>query len=670
MAGEDRIKYLADAVRYHRELYYNHSAPEISDAEFDGLWDELKRLDPDNAVLHEVGPEPLPGTVKVEHMFPMRSLDKGTSDEDIIHFVTQSPFGGKRYLAQPKLDGSALSLEYVAGNLHRAATRGSGERGEDVTLNAKLVANVPTRLNIAIDCHVRGEVVMPLAVFEEKYRDVSPNPRNLCSGALRQKHGDGKADASDLVFCAYDVKFPNQSPEAMNDSELLSWLQEAGIEPAPWEIFDSETPQKEMIEYTTKWSAKRSSYEFEIDGIVFKLDDLEQRENLGMTAHHPRWALAWKFPSQEAISVLLGVDWQTGRTGAVTPVARIAPQMVGGVTVENVTLHNVGEVERLGIKVGDKVKITRRGDVIPKIIENLGQASQADLDGRFHADGTQFSGDLTFQDIEIPNECPACSRYLVMEGAFLRCIALECDARTARALTYWCRTLEMDGIGEKLIEALLDNGLVESIADLYRLNHSQISNLERMGDKSAYNVLDELAKTRTLNLAKFLHALGIERIGPEVATTISQYFTSVEKLLLWVDEGEIEELTTIDGIGEKVATIFRDGISKRRGLINELSEIITITDEAESASGIFDGKSFCITGSLSRPRKEIALAIKNAGGKVVGSVSGNLSVLVAGEKAGSKLAKAESLNIEVWSEEKLFSQISEPRKGPKTLFEF
>ena len=670
MAGEDRIKYLADAVRYHRELYYNHSAPEISDAEFDGLWDELKRLDPDNAVLHEVGPEPLPGTVKVEHMFPMRSLDKGTSDEDIIHFVTQSTFGGKRYLAQPKLDGSALSLEYVAGNLHRAATRGSGERGEDVTLNAKLVANVPTRLNIAIDCHVRGEVVMPLAVFEEKYRDVSPNPRNLCSGALRQKHGDGKADASDLVFCAYDVKFPNQSPEAMNDSELLSWLQEAGIEPAPWEIFDSETPQKEMIEYTTKWSAKRSSYEFEIDGIVFKLDDLEQRENLGMTAHHPRWALAWKFPSQEAISVLLGVDWQTGRTGAVTPVARIAPQMVGGVTVENVTLHNVGEVERLGIKVGDKVKITRRGDVIPKIIENLGQASQADLDGRFHADGTQFSGDLTFQDIEIPNECPACSRYLVMEGAFLRCIALECDARTARALTYWCRTLEMDGIGEKLIEALLDNGLVESIADLYHLNHSQISNLERMGDKSAYNVLDELAKTRTLNLAKFLHALGIERIGPEVATTISQYFTSVEKLLLWVDEGEIEELTTIDGIGEKVATIFRDGISKRRGLINELSEIITITDVAESASGVFEGKSFCITGSLSRPRKEIALAIKNAGGKIVGSVSGNLSVLVAGEKAGSKLAKAESLNIEVWSEEKLFSQISEPRKGPKTLFEF
>ena len=670
MAGAERIQHLADAVRYHRELYYNHSAPEISDSEFDALWDELMHLDPTNDVLHQVGPEPLPGTVKVEHQFPMRSLDKGTSDEDIVHFVTQSTFGGQRYLAQPKLDGSALSLEYVAGNLHRAATRGSGERGEDVTLNAKLVANIPSRLNLPIDCHVRGEVVMPLAIFEEKYREVSPNPRNLCSGALRQKHGDGKAEASDLVFCAYDVKFPNQTPSATNDSELLSWLQKAGIEPAPWQIFESDHPQNEMVEYTKEWSLKRSSYEFEIDDIVFKLDDLAQRENLGMTAHHPRWALAWKFPSQEANSVLLGVDWQTGRTGAVTPVARIAPQMVGGVTVENVTLHNVGEVERLGIKIGDKVKITRRGDVIPKIIENLGKASTIDLENRFHADGTSFVGDLAFHEVMIPKHCPACDRDLTMEGAFLRCLALECDARTARALTYWCRTLEMDGIGEKLIEALLENGLIITIADLYKLNHSQISELERMGDKSAYNVLDELAKTRTLNLARFLHALGMERIGPEVATTISQHFTSLEKLLIWIDEGEDQELTTIDGIGDKVAAIFRDGITKRRNLIDELSNIITIIDEAESASGIFDNKSFCITGSLSRPRKEIALAIKNAGGKVVGSVSSNLDVLVAGEKAGSKLSKAESLGVEIWTENALFEQIAEPKRAPKTLFDY
>ena len=658
-SADERIEYLSSEIARHSELYYNHSAPEISDSDFDRLWDELKKLDPDNEVLHRVGPEPLPGTEKVEHMFPMLSLDKGTTDDDIIHFVTQSTSGGKRYLAQPKLDGSALSLEYISGNLHRAATRGSGERGEDVTLNAKLVANIPTRLNYPYTIHVRGEVVMPLKIFEEKYRDVSPNPRNLCSGALRQKHGDGKAEASDLIFCAYDVKFPLDSPIVKYDSELLHWLQKAGIEPAPWEIFESETPQDEMIEFTKEWSMKRPSYEYEIDGIVFKVDELDNREKLGFTAHHPRWALAWKFPSQEAHSVLLGVDWQTGRTGSVTPVARIAPQMVGGVTVENVTLHNVGEVERLGIKIGDKVKITRRGDVIPKIIENLGPASSNDLRDRYHADGTKFSGSLSHRDIIIPQICPSCDRNLTMEGAFLRCLSLDCGARTARSLTYWCRSLEIDGIGEKLIETLLDHQLIKSISDMYRLTHDQLSELDRMGNKSANNVISELDKTRRLNLAKFLHALGLERIGPEVATSISQHFTSLEKLLHWVDEGENSELTEIDGIGEKVALIFREGIIKRRSLIDELKEIISVTDEGKKSGGILDGLSFCITGSLSRPRKEIAEDIKNVGGKVVSNVSGNLDYLVAGESAGSKLEKAENLGVKILSEQDLLKLVKE-----------
>ena len=658
-SADERIEFLSSEIARHSELYYNHSAPEISDSEFDRLWDELKKLDPDNEVLHRVGPEPLPGTEKVEHMFPMLSLDKGTTDDDIIHFVTQSTSVGKRYLAQPKLDGSALSLEYISGNLHRAATRGSGERGEDVTLNAKLVENIPTRLNYPYTIHVRGEVVMPLKIFEEKYRDVSPNPRNLCSGALRQKHGDGKAEASDLIFCAYDVKFPLDSPIAKYDSELLHWLQKAGIEPAPWEIFESETPQDEMIEFTKEWSMKRPSYEYEIDGIVFKVDELDNREKLGFTAHHPRWALAWKFPSQEAHSVLLGVDWQTGRTGSVTPVARIAPQMVGGVTVENVTLHNVGEVERLGIKIGDKVKITRRGDVIPKIIENLGPASSNDLRDRYHADGTKFSGSLSHRDIIIPQICPSCDRNLTMEGAFLRCLSLDCGARTARSLTYWCRSLEIDGIGEKLIETLLDNELIKSISDMYRLTHDQLSELDRMGNKSANNVISELDKTRRLNLAKFLHALGLERIGPEVATSISQHFTSLEKLLHWVDEGENSELTEIDGIGEKVALIFREGIIKRRSLIDELKEIISVTNEGKKSGGILDGLSFCITGSLSRPRKEIAEEIKNVGGKVVSTVSGNLDYLVAGESAGSKLEKAENLGVKILSEQDLLKLVNE-----------
>ena len=679
MAEESRIEELSAAIRYHRELYYNHSAPEISDADFDKLWDELKAIDPDNSVLHEVGPEPLPGTVKVEHIFPMRSLDKGTTDEDIIHFVTQSTFGGKQYLAQPKLDGSALSLEYVAGNLHRAATRGSGERGEDVTLNAKLIANIPLRLNIPADCHVRGEVVMPLAVFEEKYRTVSPNPRNLCSGALRQKHGDGKADAADLVFCAYDVKFVNDRPTAENDSELLSWLQKAGIEPAPWTIFNSDTPQVEMIEHTKEWSNKRSNFPYEIDGIVFKLDDLQQRENLGMTAHHPRWALAWKFPPEEATSVLLSVDWQTGRTGNVTPVARIAPQSVGGVTVENTTLHNPGEVARLGVKIGDKILIVRRGDVIPKIEQSLGRAKQEDLIGRRHADGTSFLTQLPQeQDIEIPKLCPSCDYQLVTEGAFLKCYNMLCDARTSRSILYWCRALEMDGIGEKLVEQLLDAEMISSIDGLYDLSESQLTSLERMGKKSAQNVLSELARTKQMTLGKFIHALGIPGIGPELAVLFAGHVKTLDGMLDWLERAHasfgddsygpksdelgkpfktnqaIRTLCEHDGIGEKVAIQVRDGLEQRRKLIHELSNHLILGEEIITTStGKFEGMTFCITGTLSQPRKAIQLMVKGAGGKVVGSISGKLDVLIAGENAGSKLAKAEGLGVTIWDEKAL-----------------
>ena len=679
MAEESRIEELSAAIRYHRELYYNHSAPEISDADFDKLWDELKAIDPDNSVLHEVGPEPLPGTVKVEHIFPMRSLDKGTTDEDIIHFVTQSTFGGKQYLAQPKLDGSALSLEYVAGNLHRAATRGSGERGEDVTLNAKLIANIPLRLNIPVDCHVRGEVVMPLAVFEEKYRTVSPNPRNLCSGALRQKHGDGKADAADLVFCAYDVKFVNDRPTAENDSELLSWLQKAGIEPAPWTIFNSDTPQVEMIEHTKEWSNKRSNFPYEIDGIVFKLDDLQQRENLGMTAHHPRWALAWKFPPEEATSVLLSVDWQTGRTGNVTPVARIAPQSVGGVTVENTTLHNPGEVARLGVKIGDKILIVRRGDVIPKIEQSLGRAKQEDLVGRSHADGTSFLTQLPQQqDVEIPKLCPSCDYQLVTEGAFLKCYNMLCDARTSRSILYWCRALEMDGIGEKLVEQLLDAEMISSIDGLYDLTESQLTSLERMGKKSAQNVLSELARTKQMTLGKFIHALGIPGIGPELAVLFAGHVKTLDGMLDWLERAHasfgddsygpksdelgkpfktnqaIRTLCEHDGIGEKVAIQVRDGLEQRRKLIHELSNHLILDEEIiNTSTGKFEGMTFCITGTLSQPRKAIQLMVKGAGGKVVGSISGKLDVLIAGENAGSKLAKAEGLGVAIWDENAL-----------------
>lgn len=697
-AEEARIASLAEELAHHSHLYYNLAQPEISDAEFDRMWDELQRLDPDHPQLHRVGADVAPGSVKVNHLFPMRSLDKATTAEELNHFVNTTTSGATRFLSQPKLDGSALSLEYRMGRLVRAATRGSGERGEDVTRNARKIANVPHTLPAAVDVHVRGEVVMPLAVFESKYKDVSPNPRNLAAGALRQKHADGKADASDLIFQAYDAKLPQGNdrhpdsdpvPDMVNDTDLLVWMEDMlGIVPAPWEVHEAATPAETahlMDESTEEWALKRPDYPYEIDGVVFKLDDLAGRKKLGMTAHHPRWALAWKFPPEEAYSVLLNVEWQTGRTGNITPVARIAPQRVGGVTVENTTLHNVGEVDRLGINIGDKVLIVRRGDVIPKIERALGPATEADLSGRHHADGEAFTGALpNYGPIPSPSACPACGGDVVLDGAFLKCPNLLCDARTSRSVLYWCRALELDGVGEKLVEQLLESGLIVTAADLYRLTMEGLLGLERVGEKSATNVLAEVEKARTMSLGKFLHALGLPGIGPELASSMATVMGDAPGLLSWLDRAHAEPgedafgsaldgmgkpyghnaalrtVLEVDGVGEIVALQFRDGLTARRGLLEDLIGLLNIEKEVvKTAAGPFIGMTFCVTGTLSAPRKEIQERIVNAGGKIVGSVSAKLSVLVAGEKAGSKLTKATTLGVTVWSEDDLGARIEE-----------
>ncbi len=695
-----RIEWLAEQIAYHSDLYYNQALTEIPDSEFDALWDELKLLDTTHPQLQRVGAEIDPGTVKVDHMFPMRSLNKGTSDDDIGHFVRQSSLEATRFISQPKLDGSALSLEYRKGRLVRAATRGSGNRGEDVTKNARRVENVPHTLGVEVDVHIRGEVVMRKSTFEERYAEVSPNPRNLAAGALRQKKAEGKANASDLVFLAYDARFPEESarhpdsispPVVDNDSEILSWLSEtAGVMPAPWIITESnETDELTLglCNETEKWTNERTGYEFEIDGLVFKVDDLSKRELLGMTAHHPRWALAWKFPPEEATSVLLHVDWQTGRTGTITPVARIAPQRVGGVTVENTTLHNLGEVERLDIRIGDKIKIVRRGDVIPKIEASLGPASQQDLEGRIHADGEPFSGLLPERKIiEAPDACPACNGSVEIEGAFIRCVDVHCDARMGRSILYYCRALEMDGVGEKLVDQLLADGLIDGIEGLYKLDEAKLLSLERMGQKSATNVLKEIGKTRSMTFSKFLQALGLPGIGPELAFAIAVHFQQPMEMMNWVEESHeeqerMQELTALEGVGDIVALQLRDGISLRSQAIEDLLSHLTIQAEQEKTDqGPFVGMTFCVTGTLSEPRKSIQSRIKAAGGKVVGSVSGNLSVLVAGGNAGSKLAKAESLGVTVWSEDLLNRHINhesasdesadEPSSEQPTLFDY
>ena len=404
-----------------------------------------------------------------------------------------------------------------------------------------------------------------------------------------------------------------------------------------------------------------------------------------MTAHHPRWALAWKFPPEEAVSVLLAVDWQTGRTGAVTPVARIAPQVVAGVTVENTTLHNAGEVERLNLRLGDKVRIVRRGDVIPKIEAGLGRADEQDLKGRVHADGRVFEGSLPASaPIPSPSDCPSCGATLRLDGAFLRCDDLMCDARTSRAVLYWCRALEMDGIGEKLVDQLLEQGLVAGLEDLYALTTERLMSLERMGATSAGKVMAQIDASRSMPLGRFLHALGLPGIGPELATAMAQHFGSADAVLPWVERamavpgdaafGPIEDergkaydqpqairdLCTVDGVGSVVAQAFRDGVSRRRTTVEALLSALDVTDASRPASGgVLEGRSFCLTGTLTMPRKQAQEAIKAAGGRVVGSVSKALDVLVAGASAGSKLSKAEALGIEVWDEARLEQELGQ-----------
>ena len=679
-SGDDKralVSWLVKQISYHSDLYYNQAAPEISDTEFDSLWSELKRLDPHNPQLEMVGSDSIPGSEKVIHLFPMRSLDKATTIKEIHHFVSETTANGRQFVCQPKLDGSALSIEYRRGRLVRAATRGNGTRGEDVTANARRISNVPESINWEGDCHIRGEVIMPLSTFYEKYSSIAPNPRNLAAGCLRQKTKDsGKAKPEDLIFLAYDVKFPDSNsshPDSPNpplfifDSDSNDWLSTIGIQIAGNTVITEEDSTKvteKISSITEYWTEKRGSIEWEIDGVVIKLDLISKRESLGMTAHHPRWALAWKFPPEEAHTVLMDVDWQVGRTGTITPVARVAPVTVSGVTIENVTLHNPGEVDRLQIAIGDKVKIVRRGDVIPKIVEVIGKAAKTDIEGRTHSDGSKFDEELPhYSQIIIPTLCPRCDTNLIQDGAFIRCTNMNCPSRLERTILYWARSLEMDGIGEKLAQQLCSEGLVESLPDLYNLEISDISNLERMGLKSATNVIKELESSKRISLSMFLSALGIPGIGPELATSVANQVTSIDNLLYLVNQrneniggnnSAVTQLIEIDGIGVKVANQILDGLTIRMDTVKKLQTHLDIYSESKPLSnGSLSGNTFCITGTLTRSRKEIALLIKSNGGKVVASVSKNLNYLLAGESAGSKLENAISLGVQVISESQL-----------------
>ncbi len=684
------VEDLANAIRDLSEAYFNRADNAVSDAEFDAMVDRLRRLDPTHPQLQQVGSDPAPGTMKVNHRFPLQSLDKATTVEEIDHFLTTTTRGTVRCISQPKFDGSSLSVEYRAGVLTQAATRGSGTRGEDVTANARRLGGLPHRLTEPVDLVVRGEVIMPLSVFREKYADRSPNPRNLAAGAIRQQHGDGIAQPDDLVFHTFDASFfpddersaNSTTPPTFNhDSEIIPWLGTLGFSSAPWTIHEMTGDRsllESIVDATMMWTEKRSDYAFEIDGLVIKVDAFDEREVLGSTAHHPRWALAWKFPPEEAETVVMEVIWRTGRTGAITPVALVAPQFVGGVTVERVTLHNAGEIERLDLKIGDRVKLVRRGDVIPKVTEVLGAAVEGDLRERVHADGTRYEADLPLRkQPKRPGYCPECGHVVITDGAFIRCPSLSCTARIARAVQYWCRALDIDGIGEKLIQQLIDARYLTSLDDMYRLTSEQLMKLERMGETSTKNILSEIDASRSMTLATFLHALGLPKIGPELAEAIASEVGSLQAMLNLVrlrevkpgeeeggphedDNGKpykhplaIRTLLSIEGVGETVAILLLKGLAERSKLVKNLDELLDIKDQesVKTSKGMLSGQTVCITGTLSRPRGEIAEIVKQSGGKVVGSVSKKLGLLIVGNNPGSKLTKATGFGVRVVNEE-------------------
>ncbi|HJN55141.1 MAG TPA: NAD-dependent DNA ligase LigA, partial [Candidatus Poseidoniales archaeon] len=689
-AEREVIEDLANAIRDLSEAYFSRAKTTVSDAEFDAMVDRLRRLDPQHPQLQQIGSDPAPGTMKIEHRFPLQSLDKATTGKEINHFLTATTRETARCISQPKFDGSSLSVEYRGGLLVQAATRGSGTRGEDVTANARRLGGLPRRLSEPVDLVVRGEVIMPLEIFKEKYSERSPNPRNLAAGAIRQQHGDGIAQPDDLVFHTFDASFfpeNEQSEDSMtplnlgHDSDLIPWLETLGFSPAPWEVHvatEEKTLLESIMQATMTWTEKRNDYEFEIDGLVIKVDAFEERKILGSTAHHPRWALAWKFPPEEAETVVMEVIWRTGRTGAITPVALVAPQFVGGVTVERVTLHNAGEIERLDLNVGDRVKLVRRGDVIPKVTEVLGAAVEGDLAGRFHADGTEFTAALpSRQRPKRPDSCPECGHSIITDGAFIRCPSLSCTARIARAVQYWCKALEIDGIGEKLIQQLVSVGYITNLSDMYRLTAEQLLLLDRMCETSTKKVLAEIEASRSMTLANFLHALGLPKIGPELAEAIATEVGSLQAMCELVrirdiepggieggpaedDNGKpykhplaIRMLLSIEGVGQTVAVLLLEGLAKRLELVKDLDELLDISNQMKisTSEGVLSGRTVCITGTLSRPRSEIADIVKKAGGKVVGSVSKKLGLLIAGDNAGSKLAKATDFGIQVINEE-------------------
>ncbi len=659
--AEQEVLQLRDQIHYHNHRYYVLDDPEIPDGEYDRLMQRLKTLEADHpewvtidSPSQRVGGAPLKSFGQVRHEMPMLSLDNAFDSEDLKDFNRRvserlETHEAIEYICEPKLDGIAVSLLYEDGILVRGATRGDGSTGEDITGNIRTIAAIPLKLSGAgwpERLEVRGEVYMPKAGFEklnQRARDrgekVFANPRNAAAGSLRQLDSKVTARRPLTMYC-YGTGIAEGGELPAKHGDILARLGEWGLRVNP-EIKVVRGIQR-CEQYYQGLEERRQKLPYEIDGIVYKVNDIDLQNKLGYVARAPRWAIARKFPAQEEMTVLKGVDFQVGRTGAITPVARLEPVVVGGVTVSNATLHNMDEIERLGLKVGDTVIVRRAGDVIPQIVNVV--ISQRNNQAK---------------SIVMPDHCPVCESDIERdEGeAAARCTGgLYCSAQRKEAIKHFAsrKALDIEGLGDKLVEQLVEKKLISTVADLYSLTKGQLAGLERMGTKSAQNLLDALERSRHTQLERFVYALGIREVGEATARSLVNHYRTLEAIMA----ASVEELQMVDDVGPVVAahleTFFRQ--THNCEVIDNLREKgihwtnkEPVNDQGEQP---LDGQTWVLTGTLATMTRDAGKDILlSLGAKVAGSVSKKTSVVLAGEKAGSKLAKAEKLGVKVVSED-------------------
>ena len=657
-----RMAWLTTELNSHIYAYHVHDAPTIPDAEYDRMFSELQQLEAahpeavsQDSPTFRVGAAPLPEFKQVTHTVPMLSLNNAFTDDDIDNFDRRVREGLSapqvEYAAELKFDGLAISLRYENGVFVRAATRGDGATGEDVTANIRTIRTIPLRLHgtsLPSVLEVRGEVLMFKADFNKlnaRQREAGDkeyqNPRNAAAGSLRQL--DSRITSSrNLSFFTYGIGALEGAVMPASHTALLDWYEQLGL-PVSKER-KLVTGAAGFLAYYQDIGARRASLAYEIDGVVYKVNRVEDQQQLGFVSRAPRFAIAHKFPAEEALTQVLDITVQVGRTGAITPVARLATVFVGGVNVVNATLHNESEVRRKDIRIGDTVIVRRAGDVIPEVVAYV--AERRPLDAR---------------EFVMPTQCPVCGSPIVRqeEEAVARCSGgwSHCSAQKKGALMHFVsrRAIDVEGLGDQLIEQLVDKGLIHTAADLYALDKSRLLGLERMAAKSAQNVLDALDKSRDTTLARFIYALGIRNVGESTAKALAQHFGSLPALLHAASyEGGLQLLEVAD-VGPIVARSIAEFLSAADNLVlvNALAAQLRWKDGAHVmlASGALAGKTFVITGTLpSMGRDEAGALIEAAGGKVSGSVSKKTSYVVAGAEAGSKLAKAQELGITILDE--------------------